>query len=208
MTRGQDYPGVISNFCIMPEKTVSVDMDSNCFLCNCTGWLPIPVGKVSDFNSYNEVFTSPTALMLRQNIAEKKYTWCAVEHCGVSQHNINSPVFSLNIGVDNSCNLSCPSCRRDSIMINSGPVYEQKLNDVLRMISWLDKITDPIVVSFGGTGDPLASSIMRPLILEYSPKKNQYFINFFLYLQNYYSKRLIVAVNWLYSKRCLKIGLK
>lgn len=178
MTRGKDYQP-ITNRCLIPNYTITIDSESNCFLCGCNGWLPVPVGKVTDFNSISEVLSSPTALMIRKDVADKKYTWCAVEQCGIINRNIdnnNVKVYNLNIGIDNSCNLACPSCRRESMMISSGPIYEQKLQDTQHIMKWLENFNETIFINFGGSGDPLASSILRPLILSYIPKHNQHFV--------------------------------
>jgi hypothetical protein len=59
--RGKDLTTPILNTCNIPHKTLVVDYNSNCLLCQCDGWLPIPVGKVKDFNSLEEVFSSPIA---------------------------------------------------------------------------------------------------------------------------------------------------
>lgn len=176
MGRGKEYNKTIVNTCTWPMNTISIEEDSNCFLCYCSGFLPIPVGKISEFQSIEDVMSSPVAKILHNDIQEKKYTWCAVEQCNIINHN-NGPdnFFSLNIGIDNSCNLACPSCRREQIMIDSGPTYKQRVNDVYRVMEWLSRFDKPIAISFGGTGDPLASAIIRPLILTYVPKENQRF---------------------------------
>jgi sulfatase maturation enzyme AslB (radical SAM superfamily) len=148
---------------------------SNCLICTCDGWLPIPVGKVQDFNSLAEVWSSPIAQTLQADIDNKKYTWCAVEHCGIKQHNIVRDSYELAINIDESCNLHCPSCRRNPIMHTSGPEFDNKLNDLHRIIQWLDNFDEPICIILSGNGDPLASAIIRPLINSYQPKTTQTF---------------------------------
>jgi sulfatase maturation enzyme AslB (radical SAM superfamily) len=160
----------------MTSYHVTVDAESNCILCTCDGWLPIPVGKVSDFNSLEEVWNSPIAKMLQEDIDQKKFTWCAVEHCGVLSRNVKKSQYSININIDDSCNLACPSCRRELRMINSGADYDKKVKDVNQILNWLENFSSPITISLGGAGDALASSILRKLIKEYVPKSNQKFI--------------------------------
>ena len=154
---------------------MTIDSESNILLCVCDGWLPIPVGKVQDFNTIEEVFNSPVAKMLHDDIDQKKFTWCAVEHCGILYENQSASMYNLNINIDNSCNLSCPSCRRELQMISSGPVFEQKVADTNRILEWLENIDDPIRIGIGGSGDATASLIIRNLIKNYKFKPNHKF---------------------------------
>ena len=110
------------------------------------------------------------------NINQKKFTWCAVEHCGVLHQPINRTGYRININIDDSCNLACPSCRREPRMINSGTEYDKKVDDVSRILNWLENFNHPITISLGGSGDALASSILRKLVREYMPKPDQQFI--------------------------------
>jgi hypothetical protein len=149
--------------------------NSDCFLCHCEGWLPIPVGKVSDFESLEDVWNSPTAKMLQTDIEQKEFSWCAVTHCGILNNNIAKKNYTLAINIDDSCNLACPSCRRELRMLERGEDYDKKIKDVDRIMQWLDKFTHPIMISLGGTGDALASHIFRNLIKNYRYKDGQTF---------------------------------
>lgn len=176
MPRGKNRKDPIINSCNITSRHVTIDSESNCILCNCEGWLPIPVGKVSDFNSLKEIWNSSIANMLQDDIDQKKFTWCAVEHCGVTRQNIVKRRYSVNINIDDSCNLACPSCRRELRMISSGAEYDKKVKDVNQILSWLENFDEPITISLGGAGDSLSSHILRKLIKEYIPKPNQQFV--------------------------------
>lgn len=176
MPRGKNYKEPISYSCRIPYNTINVDAESNCILCNCDGWLPIPVGKVSEFDSIEAVLNSPIAKMLQEDIDQKKFTWCAVDRCGILHHNNHKDFYSLHINIDNSCNLSCPSCRREIIMTSSGEDYDKKMSDIDRILTWLEKFQYPIEISFGGNGDALASLICRKLIKNYKHRQFQKFV--------------------------------
>ena len=176
MPRGKKYAGSIKNFCEMPFFNVNIDHNSDCFLCHCEGWLPIPVGKVADFHSLDSIFSSPMAKLLQDDITAKKFTWCAVEHCGVTQKNIKKSEYHLAISIDNSCNLACPSCRREPIMLEHGSEFDKKISDLNRVVEWLENFDQPITITLGGTGDALASEILRNFIRKYKYKPNQKFI--------------------------------
>jgi MoaA/NifB/PqqE/SkfB family radical SAM enzyme len=60
-------------------------------------------------------------------------------------------------------------------MISSGPVYEQKILDLNRILLWLNNFDKPITISLGGSGDALASLIIRNFIKTYDYKPNHEF---------------------------------
>ena len=165
----------ITNKCNIPYKHLTIDLNSNCLICTCDGWLPIPVGKVSDFASLDEVWNSPVAKLLQKDVDDKKFTWCATDHCGIKHHNIIIGNYTLSLNIDESCNLHCPSCRRDQIMITDSNELKNKHQDIVRILSWLEQFPHPIHIVMSGNGDPLASNIIRPLFLSYTPQPQQTF---------------------------------
>ena len=175
MPRGKNYKNPIMHSCNMTSYHIGVDMDLNCILCGCDGWLPIPVGKIFEFNSLEDVWNSPIAKMLQDDINQKKFTWCAVEHCGVIQQDIIKKRYSISILIDNSCNLACPSCRRELQMINSGPEFENKIKNLNHLMALIERFDHPVELNIGSGGDALASHINRHLIQNYHPKNNQLF---------------------------------
>jgi pyruvate-formate lyase-activating enzyme len=154
----------------MPSKTLLVDWKGDCFLCECEAWLPISVGQITDFESLYDLWQHPTAQELQQDIDEKIFTHCAVETCGVMDRDIVKTVYTVSINIDESCNLSCPSCRTQQIMITSGPEYQNKLAQVNHIVNLLEKFDQPTRIIMSGNGDVLASSIMRPLLHKFKPR--------------------------------------
>jgi len=176
MPRGKDYSDPIKYSCNLPFTHVTVDSNLDCFLCQCDGWLPVPVGKVFDFETLEDVWSSPTARMLQIDIDKKKYTWCAVNHCGVTAKDVrNYAPHTLYINIDDSCNLACPSCRRELRMLDQGPEFENKTRGLAHIVKWLEKFEHPIMISLGGTGDALASQLCRDFIKKYCHKVTQTF---------------------------------
>jgi molybdenum cofactor biosynthesis enzyme MoaA len=173
MPRGSSE--AIKNKCNIPYKHLTIDLNSNCLVCTCDGWLPIPVGKVSDFASLDDVWNSPIAKLLQKDVDDKKFTWCATEHCGIKRQSIIATTYKLSLNIDESCNLYCPSCRRGQIMVTDSNELESKQQDVIRILSWLEQFPHPIHIVMSGNGDPLASNIIRPLFLSYNPRPTQTF---------------------------------
>lgn len=172
--RNQDLKHTITNHCYMPSKTLLVDWKGDCFVCDCEAWLPISVGKITDFQRLEDVWTSPTALSLQQDINDRKYSHCAVERCGIMSRSVGLPHrYTVSINIDESCNLYCPSCRSQKIMITSGPAYDEKLAQVNHLVNLLENFDQPVKIIMSGNGDVMASSIMRPLVHRFRPGPQQ-----------------------------------
>lgn len=171
--RNQDLKLSIANQCNWPSRTLLIDHAGNCFVCQCEAWLPVSVGRITDFESLEAVWQSPTAQYLQQDINNKKFTHCAVDRCGIIHNNNILDEYTIYINIDPSCNLACPSCRKDSIMIADGEVYGRRLAEVHHVIALLEKFDQPTRIVMSGNGDPLASAIMRPLIKQFRPSPNQ-----------------------------------
>lgn len=176
--RGKEYRGSITNSCNRPWKTVTVDMFTNCMLCICDGWLPKPVGKITDFNKLEDIWANKNALALQKDVDSKQFTWCAVEHCGIKISSNIETSHQIIFGIDDSCNLKCPSCRRDTRMYSSGPLFEMKIKAVEHTIKLLAAFDLPVHITLACSGDPLASLIYRPFLHSYKPKPNQTFTLF------------------------------
>ena len=169
--------------CEVPKYIVSVNPDGQCFLCSCEIWLPLTVGHINEFNSLEEMWNSPIAIAIQEDVANKKYSHCAVSRCGILTNNINGilgwedgkiSAYQIGINIDNSCNLACPSCRKEIVNYTSGPVFEEKQKAIYHLLDLLEKFDKPCVIRTSG-GDALASTILRPLFTKTKLKDNQSF---------------------------------
>ena len=175
--RGKDSEQ-ITNSCNRPLKVVEIDMFTNCNLCVCTGWLPKPVGKITDFERLENIWNNPVAQEIQNDVLIKKFTWCAVDHCGIKLNNINEPHYQVVFAIDDSCNLQCPSCRREKRMYTSGPLYEEKLKAMQHAVNLLNKFQERVHILFNCSGDPLASPLSRPFLQSYVGNDQQTFTLF------------------------------
>ena len=100
--RGRQERQPITNSCNRPFKTVEIDMFTNCNLCVCTGWLPRPVGKITDFSRLEDIWDNPRAHEIQSDVTDKKFTWCAVEHCGIKHHNNYESTYQIVFAIDDS----------------------------------------------------------------------------------------------------------
>jgi molybdenum cofactor biosynthesis enzyme MoaA len=173
----------IDYHCNAPSRQLVVDWKGDCFVCGCEAWLPISPGKITDFEKLADVWTHPTSAALQKDIDSGKFTHCAVDRCGVLAHNQRAVNFTgrqdvtdcyyISINIDDSCNLACPSCRPAVNNITEGPEFEHRLAMVNHLVGLLEQFDRPTHIVMSGNGDPLASSIMRPLLHRYRPVPGQ-----------------------------------
>jgi molybdenum cofactor biosynthesis enzyme MoaA len=175
--RGQNASR-INNVCERPLRTATIGSEGDCFLCICDSWLPISVGNIESFQHLEDIWVNDKAREIQKDVADKKFTHCAVEHCGITRDNILQPDYRINVTLDNSCNLACPTCRRDIINYTSGPVFQERFDRVNHFLKLLENFREPLTVILIGYGDPLASTIMRPVVLNWQPKDKQKVILF------------------------------
>ena len=171
--RNGDLHLTINNRCNVPSHTLVVDWKGDCFVCSCEAWLPISAGNILDVKSLVEFWSTGVPAELQRDIDQKKFTHCAVDRCGILNHSIEEKIYTISINIDASCNLICPSCRRESIMIDSGQEYDLKLQQVNHLVNLLEEFDQPCRIVMSGNGDPLASPIMRPLLHRFKPAVNQ-----------------------------------
>ena len=170
--RGKDFPGTITNSCNHPRYALSIDSNGDCFICVCEAWVPIPVGNILDFNSLEEVWLSPIAQEIQKDVDDKKFTYCAVSHCGVADTNKLLTTYYITVSMDVSCNLACPSCRSKIRNITEGPEFDHSKKLIDHFVTLIQKFDHPTQLVMTGNGDVLASVLYRPLVLNWQPLPN------------------------------------
>jgi MoaA/NifB/PqqE/SkfB family radical SAM enzyme len=126
-----------------------------------------------DFQSLKDVWSSPSARELQNDIDSQRFSHCAVGLCDIQNHSIHMGDYHVSINIDESCNLWCPSCRKGKIMINDGEEHDRKRQQAQHIVALLEQFDQPCTIVMSGNGDPLASSIMRPLIQNFQPTAKQ-----------------------------------
>jgi len=170
--RGSKYPGQITNSCNVPYYTLIIDSRGDCFVCSCEAWLPIPVGNILEFDSLEDIWDSPIAKEIQQDVNDKKFTYCAVEHCNLLNKSYNVHQYEITISMDESCNLACPTCRSGPSNITSGPQFEKSKKLINHFVTLIQKFNKPTTLIMTGNGDVLASMLYRPLLLNWQPTEN------------------------------------
>lgn len=166
----------LKNVCKIPWTNVNIDEYGNIFICACAGWLPYSVGHVLEFNSFNEIFASPKAKQIHNSITDLKYTYCATQFCNFDDTKKPTQSFySLNLNIDRSCNISCPSCREEVIFDNNDSSHREKLAWAETMVSWVKTSKKRVVVTLGA-GDPFASRLYSKIIELFADEPRVYFM--------------------------------
>ena len=162
----------IFNSCNFPHKAATIDVEGDCMICTCDGWLPIGVCNILDIDRLEQIWDNDTAHKIQKDVDDKKFTWCSVDHCGIRKMNQIMERHSLSINIDEGCNLACPSCRSGKINYTAGAKYETRSRVAKQLVSLINKFDNPLEIMMSGNGDPFASLIYRPLLLDMEPRDN------------------------------------
>jgi len=160
--------------CSKPWHEMQLDKQGRVFICGCNGWLPYPVGYITDFENIDQIYQSHNAKIIQQTIIDGTYEFCDTKHCPVTTENCIEnfpPRYFMEIGIDESCNLSCPSCRKQVIFNDNGDIYNQRLEWISCINNWIYKSPGKqFLLSIGSDGEPFAS----PLYLNFLKNSSNY----------------------------------
>jgi sulfatase maturation enzyme AslB (radical SAM superfamily) len=162
----------LKTFCPRPFDTVLIDKNGSCFACECTAWLPQSVGNLN-LQSLDDILKSPVRDQLQQSIRDGSYRYCNNTQCsylldarpvGWPATPVASQIKNIRLAIDDSCNLSCPSCRINTVFVKSGKLLEQRMHLAKRIIEYIAIQNNPITLHIGSDGDPFASLVYRYFI--------------------------------------------
>lgn len=162
-------------FCPQPFEYAQVESDGSLYLC-CPQTLPQPVGNLHH-SSLLEAWNSEQAMKVRASILAGTYRYCSERTCGLLQQRMLQRVeevtdpfhreviaqgltrlergpSTINMSYDRTCNLACPSCRSELIVLRGAArqraalIHEKVLGGPL---------ADSRRLIITGSGDPFAS---------------------------------------------------
>ena len=165
----------IGKMCPRPFDTVLIDKQGSCYACECTSWLPQSIGNLQ-LKSLGEIVNSDMASHLRSAIEDGTYRYCNEHQCSyIKSNNVldqrTDGVKHLRLAIDNSCNLRCPSCRKNMIFHKQGSSYDLGIRLANRINEWLVQNQQGIQVHIGSDGDPFASHVYRHF-MEHTPQRD------------------------------------
>jgi MoaA/NifB/PqqE/SkfB family radical SAM enzyme len=154
----------IQSVCSRPYDTLLIDKQGSCYACECTAWLPQSVGNIQ-VQGIDEILASATRKQLQESVANGRYNYCNSKLCGYIKRGVaaceSKDTFNIRLAVDDSCNLSCPSCRTERIFVNRGKPLDRKKKWIDKIVDWIVAQTRHIRVTIGSDGDPFASLVYR-----------------------------------------------
>ena len=165
----------IKKRCPRPFDTVLIDKQGSCYLCECTSWLPQSAGNLQ-IKTLDEIINSDVADELQRTILDHSYRYCNNQQCaylldykGTDPWKLVEPVRQIKhvrLAIDDSCNLSCPSCRTKKIFYKSGGEFNKRIKLIDKVLDFLKSQKHNIQVHIGSDGDPFASIVYRYFMLK------------------------------------------
>ncbi len=175
------------HFCDRPFRHLEVHLQGKIYLC-CPAWLPHQVASIEDGQSLSQAFNSPSAQSIRESIHDGSFRFCRHQLCPKIQAGTLplkkevldpdlrriiedrvvdglEPTF-LNFCFDESCNLSCPSCRVQKTLHTKGEEFEQRRDLQNRLVKefFATSHDRALVINITGSGDPFGSKVFRELL--------------------------------------------
>ena len=164
--------------------------------CCCPGYLPSSIGDHEKLPQ-NEIWNGPRIQKIRKSILDGTYKYCSKLYCPkISSNELKTkediisadskvkqvvkgaikneqsildfgPDF-LNLSHDRSCNLTCPSCRKDLFIAKE---HERDKYDKIKDTIILPALMDASRVHITGSGDPFASKHFRSILNEINKER-------------------------------------
>lgn len=178
---GDDNSYLKQTTCLEPFRRFDIGPDGQVALC-CGHWLPTKIGNIMT-QPVEEVLNSPTAHKIRQSVLDGSYKYCDHLSCSAlirdalpkrdqvthdaTRHALATgdvrvrAVDNMLFAFDQSCNLSCPSCRthliteKASQSIEKTRMIEQKLVPLLPTLR---------ILNLNAAGELFASRPSRRLL--------------------------------------------
>jgi len=177
-------------FCPNPFFQLDVYSSGDAYSC-CSGWLRLPLGNVKDMPA-EELWNSKASQAIRKSIHDGTFKYCDQKVCPLIQGDMlptkkaahsredyadiidnqrtimdNGPTL-INFCNDQSCNLSCPSCRTEKIMLSSGAIFDEKKEIHQKIVNaYMKEPTErPFNINVTGSGDPFGSKIFREFLFD------------------------------------------
>lgn len=170
---------LIDRCCNFPKRHISIDKKGRCFHCMCDGWVPWPSSNLLSFNSIEEILNNSVAQKIQKSTElNGSFKFCNTAYCGIRKSSKVMPgdVYYISLGIDDSCNLKCPSCREQFIFYKSGKVFEHKKALSKHFQNLIEKTNKKLEITVGSDGDAFASLIYRDFLYNLKETPNIKFI--------------------------------
>lgn len=152
-------------FCHRPFTTLVIDEDGDVMLCGCPSHMPYVIGNVYQDTLYN-IWNNSQAHMVRQSVTDGDFTYCSWNCTSL----VNLPKRTslvpqvrdfpsvIQINLDQSCNLKCPSCREHVIIEKNNDRIQKQIKLFNELVTWAKENPNRVLkLTPVGVGDIFAS---------------------------------------------------
>ena len=171
-------------YCLSPFVMIEVTLNGDVRMCGCDAWMPTTIGNLTK-NTLQDMLASELAQKIRQSIVDGSYSYCNEKLCGVITNNTLNTIdivppniaalfgdvskftmpHHISVQGDETCNLSCPSCRTQ---VKKTPPEQQQAQQLVGKIisdNLFSQATDQrIKLEVSGTGEVFASPMLMNFI--------------------------------------------
>ena len=170
----------IKDICARPFDTILIDKNGSCFVCECTAWLPQSIGNLHK-QELESILLNPIRKRIQSTVQDNSFRLCNNSQCSYiisglvsnTKYYQNKSLEHIRLAIDDSCNLSCPSCRKKKIFLKSGKNFEMRLKLADKILSFLENNKQKkFNVHIGSDGDPFASIVYRYFMMKTKNLKN------------------------------------
>jgi wyosine [tRNA(Phe)-imidazoG37] synthetase (radical SAM superfamily) len=178
-------------YCLSPFVMIEVTLNGDVRMCGCGAWMPTTIGNLTK-TTLQDMLSSTLAQQIRQSIVDGSYVYCNEKFCGVITNNGLNAIDTvppnlaalfddvskftmphhISVQGDETCNLSCPSCRTQ---VKKTPPEQQQAQQLVGKIisdNLFSQATDQkIKLEVSGTGEVFASPMLMNFINSIDPTK-------------------------------------
>lgn len=166
--------------CVLPFKTISIDINGDVFLCMCKEWGNHYVGNILN-SSLQNILSNQLSKQIRSSITNGTYSYCNENTCGAIKNNdlvdfsflcdsdkdlVSNPETyempsDIFLSLDLTCNLSCPSCRTSIIKHSQDQIDTQlKIGEILYENLFSVPTDKLITLRLSSSGEVFASQLL------------------------------------------------
>ena len=178
-------------YCLSPFVMIEVALNGDVRMCGCGAWMPTTIGNLKN-TTLQDMLASTLAQQIRQSVIDGSYVYCDEKFCGVITNNSLNSIDTVPVNIqelfndaskfempyhisfqgDETCNLSCPSCR--TRIKKTPPEQQQAQQQIGKVISenLFSQATDQkIKLEVSGTGEVFASPMLMNFVNSIDPLK-------------------------------------
>jgi len=177
-------------YCLSPFVSARITVKGDVFLCGCFEWQPTPIGNLFS-SSIDTILSSESAVKIRQSIIDGSYKFCDESKCSIIRNNLLNTVDTLpadvrqqiqdsakyilpreiSIAGDQTCNLSCPSCRTEIFKITDESKEQQmELGKLLKNNLFATPTNQTVNIQLSTSGELFASTMLLAFVSSISAK--------------------------------------